>query len=303
VAQVQADLMDAYSTDAAVTRLGLVLLEDDRRVFPRYDAVLLMRAEVDESPLRKLEGRIDAARMSALNAQAEGGLRFEQVAALALREIKGGGEAQEAATATFTTRLLAPDLPRLLGEHLLLVATSTALAIGVGVPLGLLAHRRPRAAPWILGGAGVLQTIPSLALLALLIAAMGRIGFAPALAALFLYALLPVISGTHAGLSQVGSGMKQAGLALGLNPLQVLRFVELPLAQPVILAGVASSAVIGVGTATVAAFVGAGGLGERIVAGLAVNDAGLMLAGAVPAAVLALLVQWVLQRAARPKAA
>lgn len=305
VAQGQADLMDAYSTDAAVTRLGLVLLEDDLRVFPRYDAVLLMRADVNEAPLRVLEGRIDEARMSALNAQAEEGLRFEQVATAALQEIKGSGAAtapfntSTSSKATFTTRLLAPDLPRLLGEHLLLVVASTVLAIGVGMPLGLLAHRRPRMAPWILGSAGMLQTIPSLALLALLIAAMGRIGFAPALAALFLYALLPVISGTHTGLTQVGGGMKQAGLALGLTPLQVLRFVELPLARPVILAGVGSSAVIGVGTATVAAFVGAGGLGERIVAGLAVNDAGLMLAGAVPAALLALLVQWVFLRAAR----
>jgi len=323
VAKGQADLMDAYSTDAAATRLGLVMLEDDLRVFPRYDAVLLMRAEVNEAPLRLLEERIDSARMSALNAQAESGLRFEQVAALALQAIKGhrvdaastaapdasapptANRPSPASSATFATRLLAPDLPRLLGEHLLLVVASTALAIGVGMPLGLLAHRRPRTAPWILGGAGMLQTIPSLALLALLIAAMGRIGLAPALAALFLYALLPIISGTHTGVTQVGSGMKQAGLALGLTPLQVLRWVELPLAKPVILAGVGSSAVIGVGTATVAAFVGAGGLGERIVAGLAVNDAGLMLAGAVPAAMLALLVQWGFLRAAsrRPQKA
>lgn len=319
VAQGQADVMDAYSTDAAVTRLGLVLLKDDQRVFPRYDAVLLMRAEVDEAPLRVLEGRIDDARMSALNAQAEGGLPFEQVAALALKDMRARQMASSSPTASnaaafssadastgiptsFTSRLWAPDLPRLLGEHVLLVVVSTALAIGVGVPLGLLAHRRPRMAPWIVGSAGMLQTIPSLALLAMLIAAMGRIGFAPALAALFLYALLPVISGTHTGLSQVGGGMKQAGLALGLKPAQVLRLVELPLARPVILAGVGSSAVIGVGTATVAAFVGAGGLGERIVAGLAVNDVGLMLAGAVPAAVLALLVQWVFMRAVgRPR--
>jgi osmoprotectant transport system permease protein len=305
VALGQADLMDAYSTDAAVARLGLVLLEDDRGVFPRYDAVLLMRLSVDESPLMVLQGRLDAARMAALNAQAESGQRFEDVAARALeslgvaRPMAQVAHAQE--TPSFTARLFAPDLPRLLVEHLVLVMASTGLAIGVGAPLGLMAQRRPRTAPWILGAAGTLQTIPSLALLALLIAAMGRIGFAPALAALFLYALLPVISSTHAGLCQVSPGTRQAGLALGLRPVQVLHHIEVPLAWPVIRAGIGSASVIGVGTATVAAFVGAGGLGERIVAGLAVNDVALMLAGALPAAGLALLVQWSFLRAGTPR--
>ena len=147
-----------------------------------------------------------------------------------------------------------------------------------------------------MGAVGLLQTIPSLALLAVLIAALGRIGTVPALIALFLYALLPVVSATQAALSQVPPGLRQAGLALGLRPIQVLWHVELALARPVITAGVGTAAVTGVGTATVAAFVGAGGLGERIVAGLAVNDAALMMAGAVPAAVMALAVQALFKR-------
>jgi osmoprotectant transport system permease protein len=137
----------------------------------------------------------------------------------------------------------------------------------------------------------VLQTVPSLALLAFLIALLGAIGFVPALLALFVYALLPVVRNTHAGLAGVPVGQGQAAAALGLQPAQVLRHVQLPQALPTLLAGVKTAAVINVGTATVAAFIGAGGLGERIVAGLAVNDRELMLAGALPAAMLALAVQ------------
>ena len=137
----------------------------------------------------------------------------------------------------------------------------------------------------------VLQTIPSLALLAFLIAIVGSIGIVPALIALFLYALLPIVRNTHTGLVAVSGGMAQAALSLGLTPRQALVHVQLPLAAPTLLAGVKTAAVINVGTATMAAFIGAGGFGERIVAGLAVNDKSVMLAGALPAAVLALLVQ------------
>ncbi len=170
---------------------------------------------------------------------------------------------------------------------------SLALAVAAGVPLGTWAFLRPRVAGLLMGAVGVLQTVPSLAMLAFLIALVGAIGFVPALVALFVYALLPVVRNTHAGLAAVPAGLREAGSALGLRRAQVLRRIELPLALPTLLAGVKTAAVINVGTATVAAFVGAGGLGERIVAGLAVNDTVLMMAGAVPAAVLALLVQWV----------
>ena len=291
----QVDLIDVYSTDAQIGRAGLRVLVDDRGFFPRYDAVLLMRAAVDERPLLKLAGRIDEATMIALNAQVElDGLSFEQAARGFL-----AGQGGVSLRPGFVGRLFAPDLARLLLQHLVLVFGALALAVSAGVPLGILAHGRPRLAGWVLVSVGLLQTVPSLALLAFLIAMLGAIGFVPALLALFLYALLPIVRNTHAGLAGVSSGLVLAARALGLNDAQVLRHVQLPLALPTLLAGVKTAAVINVGTATVAAFVGAGGLGERIVAGLAVNDRQLMLAGALPAALLALLVQWAFDFAER----
>jgi len=256
--------------------------------------VLLMRAGVDAAPLQRLAGRIDEATMIALNAQAElDGLAFAEVARRFLAGAGGAAPAAQAPRQTWLQRLLAPDLPRLLGQHLALVFGSLALAVAAGVPLGVLAWRRPRLAGVLLGAVGLLQTVPSLALLAVLIAVVGRIGFVPALLALFLYALLPIVRNTHAGLAGVPAGLLQAAQALGLNRWQTLRGVALPLALPTLLAGVTTAAVINVGTTTMAAFIGAGGLGERIVAGLAVNDSATMLAGALPAAALALVVQTV----------
>jgi osmoprotectant transport system permease protein len=295
LARGQVDVVDAYTTDAQIARLRLRVLRDDRGFFPRYDAVLLMRAGVDERPLAAaLEGRIDEAAMRAMNGAAEiDGRTFDAVA----RDFLAGRQAgapPAPATGTgqgFLARLLAPDLPRLLREHLTLVFASLAIAVAVGVPLGVLAHRRPRAGAVVMGVVGAAQTVPSLALLAFLIALVGTIGFVPALLALSLYALLPIVRNTHAGLASLPPGMRQSGLALGLRDGQVLRAIELPLAAPTLFAGIKTAAVLNVGMATVATFIGAGGLGERIVAGLAVNDTAFMLAGAVPAAVLALLIQ------------
>jgi osmoprotectant transport system permease protein len=295
----QVDVVDAYTTDAQIARLKLRVLRDDRAFFPRYDAVLLMRASLDERPLAAaLAGRIDDRAMQAMNAQVEiDGRSFAAVARDFLARSKLAAVARpDSGAATppgFLARLLAPDLPRLVREHLVLVFASLAIAVATGVPLGVLAHRRPRLGAAVMGGVGMLQTVPSLALLAFLIAAVGRIGFVPALLALALYALLPIVRNTHAGLDSLPAGMRQAGLALGLRDGQVLRSIELPLAAPTLFAGIKTAAVLNVGVATVATFIGAGGLGERIVAGLAVNDTAFMLAGAVPAAVLALLTQWV----------
>ncbi|WP_425261252.1 glycine betaine ABC transporter substrate-binding protein [Rubrivivax sp. RP6-9] len=309
----QVDLIDVYSTDAQIGRAGLRVLQDDRGFFPKYDAVLLMRSGVDVTPLLPLAGRLDERTMIALNAEVE--LDGRSFADVARRFLAGGAaaqpqQAQQQPTAqpparqSFADRLFAPDLARLTLQHLALVFGSLALAVVVGVPLGLWAWRRPRLAGPLLGLVGVLQTVPSLALLAVLIALLGRIGFVPALLALFVYALLPIVRNTHAGLQGVPAGLSLAARALGLTPAQALRAVELPLAMPVLWAGVKTAAVINVGTATVAAFVGAGGYGERIVAGLAVNDSDAMLAGALPAAVLALLVQglfgWI-ERLGRPR--
>jgi osmoprotectant transport system permease protein len=292
------DLIDIYSTDAKVGRYRLRVLRDDRDFFPRYDAVLLMRAAVDPTPLRRLEGRIDAATMIALNAKVE--LDGASFAEAARSFVEGSAGARAVAPrADFLQRLFAPDFGRLLGQHLLLVFGSLALAVAVGVPLGIAAWRWRRSAGPLLGAVAVLQTIPSLALLAFLIALVGSIGFMPALIALFLYALLPIVRNTQAGLLGGGRGLVQAGQAIGLSDWQVLRKIELPLAAPSILAGIKTSAVINVGTATIAAFIGAGGYGERIASGLALNDPATLLAGAVPAAALALLVQAAFELAER----
>jgi osmoprotectant transport system permease protein len=298
----QVDLIDVYSTDAKVGRYALRVLVDDRNFFPRYDAVLLMRQSLDDRPLQKLAGSIDERTMTALNAQVElDGLTFTEVAR---RHLAGTAQLATPSTTTQPTaqpaaqrenlwqRIFAPDLLRLTTQHLALVFGSLLLAVLVGVPVGIWAWARPRWAGWLLGAVGVLQTIPSLALLAFLIAVLGTIGFWPALLALFVYALLPIVRNTHAGLDGVAPGLTMAACALGLTARQALWTVQLPLALPVLLAGVKTAAVINVGTATVAAFIGAGGLGERIVAGLAVSDSSLMLAGALPAAALALVVQW-----------
>ncbi len=167
---------------------------------------------------------------------------------------------------------------------------SLAAAIVLGVPLGVAAARRRWLAQPILLATGLVQTIPALALLAFLIPVTGTIGVRPALAALFLYALLPIVRNTHAGLLGVAPGLRDAATALGLVPRATLAYVELPLALPTILAGVKTAAVINVGTATIAAFIGAGGFGERIAQGLALNDNVMLLAGALPAAALALAV-------------
>jgi osmoprotectant transport system permease protein len=293
------DLIDIYSTDSKVGRYQLRVLQDDLGFFPKYDAVLLMRSAVDVRPLARLEGRIDAAAMIAMNAQVElDGRSFADVAKGFLAAGRAdsvvappGAAAAGGTRQSFMQRLFAPDLARLTLQHLMLVFGSLAVAILLGVPLGIAAWRWPRSAGWVLGVVAVLQTVPSLALLAFLIALLGSIGLVPALVALFLYALLPIVRNTHAGLCGVPEGLAQAAQSLGLTPRQCLLHVQLPLAMPTLLAGVKTAAVINVGTATVAAFIGAGGFGERIVAGLAVNDTAAMLAGAVPSAVLALLVQ------------
>lgn len=301
LARGQVDLIDVYTTDAQIARLGLRVLRDDRGFFPHYDAVLLMRATLDERPLAAaLTGRIDAHAMRNMNAAVElDGQSFEAVARAFLAHPGTGSAPAAPHRPGFTERLFAPDLPRLLREHLVLVFGSLALALLIGVPVGLAAFVWPGASGVLMGLVGVLQPVPALALLAFLIALVGRIGFVPALLALTVYALLPIVRNTHAGLQAVPAGQRQAALALGLRGHQVLWHVELPLALPTLLAGIQTAAVQNVGTATVATFIGAGGLGERIVAGLAVNDSAWMLAGAIPAALLALLTQWAFDLAER----
>ena len=287
------DIVDAYSTDAAIARKGLILLEDDRQAFPRYDAILLMRSDFDEKLLQSLTGKLNEVTMAKLNGLAESGLSFEKVAQGFL-VASDDNQYDRSQFSRFLKLLLGPDFFTALRDHVLLVVISSAMALLVGIPLGILAHRRSRYTRWILGGVSILQTIPSLALLTILIALLDQIGAVPAVLALFLYGLLPIVNATHISLMEVPSNLKEAALALGCNEWQLLFFIELPFARPIIMTGLASATVIGVGTCTLAALVGAGGFGDRIVAGLAVNDHALMLAGAIPAAILALLAQAIL---------
>jgi osmoprotectant transport system permease protein len=180
-----------------------------------------------------------------------------------------------------------------------LVLGSLLAATAIGIPLGVAAAKWRSLTQPVMLATGLVQTIPSLALLAFLIPLTGTIGVWPALLALFLYALLPITRNTHAGLTQVPRGLKQAGTALGLQRRQVLQMIELPLAFPTLLAGIKTSAIVSVGTATIAAFIGAGGFGERISQGLALNDSVTLLAGALPAAVLALAVHGLFELAER----
>jgi osmoprotectant transport system permease protein len=306
IAAEQIDVIDIYTTDAKIEHLGLRVLADDRRYFPRYDAVVLHRLDLPQrlpqawQALQRLEGRIDERAMIAMNARAElHGQGFERIA----RDFLAGTAAAAPTQDGFAARLFGPDLPRLARQHLVLVALSVGLAMLLGVPLAIWVFPHLRLRALVLGAAGLLQTVPSLALLAVLISALGAIGTVPALVALTLYALLPIMRNTVTGLADVSNGLKQAGTALGMTGGQNLRLVQLPLALPTLIAGVRTATTIAIGTATIAAFIGAGGFGERIVTGLALNDKALLLAGAVPAAALALLseglfelLEWSLRR-------
>ncbi len=309
---------DIYSTDAKIASLGLVVLDDDRQFFPRYDAVLLYRLDAPpRAPaawraIEALEGRIEPARMIAMNGDAElRGRSFQDIAREFVDRATVAGAAASAPVSAaagaarqgFFARLFADDFWRLTREHLSLVVLAVAAAIAIAVPLGALAAARPRLEQPVMAVTGVLQTIPSLALLAMLIPLLGRIGFVPALVALTLYALLPIVRNVTTGLRQVPQGLHDAARALGLTRAQRWWLVELPIAMPVIVAGIKTAAVISVGTATIAAFIGAGGFGERIATGLALNDSAALMAGALPAAVIALLTQalfeWLERRLAR----
>jgi osmoprotectant transport system permease protein len=190
------------------------------------------------------------------------------------------------------------ELLSLFGEHVVLVLAAVTIAVVIGLPLGIAMTRSPRLARFLLGAAGVAQTIPSLALFGFLIPIpfLGGIGARTAVVALVVYALLPILRNTYTGLRQVDPAVVEAATGLGMTDAQRLRLVELPLALPVILAGVRTAAVVCVGAATIAAAIGAGGLGTYVFRGLATVDTRLILAGAIPAALLALLVDAVLAR-------
>jgi osmoprotectant transport system permease protein len=286
LARGELDVMDAYSTDAKLQALDLVALADDEGFFPEYEAVFLYRLALPEPARRALEelaGTLGEEDMIRLNAAAEE--RGDYAAAAAL--YFGASRPAADGWPVVAGRILGWTL-----RHLQLVALSLALAVLLGIPLGIRGARPGWFSQLLLASVGVIYTIPSLALLAVLVAVpfLG-IETRTAILALFLYSLLPIVRNTASGLRSIPLEIRESAMALGLEPRAQLRKVYLPMAAPTILAGVKTSAVINVGTATLAALIGAGGLGEPILSGISLNDGGVILQGAIPAALLALGVQ------------
>ena len=289
------DVTDLFSTDAEIKSYDLTVLTDDQGYFPVYHCVILYREELAKTAphivaaIQALEGKIDNAAMVEMNARSR------------LDRVSESRVAVEFLNATFGWSLTLPqenrlqrmlrDLGRTTYEHLTLVAVSLIAAIFFAIPLGVLAAKMSWLGRFILGATGVIQTIPSLAVLVLLIPLLG-LGFLPAVCALFLYSLLPIVQGTFAGLTEIPGNLKDAALVLGLPAKARLWRVELPLASRSILSGIKTAAVINVGTATIGGLIGAGGYGQPIMTGIRLADASLLLQGAVPAACLALAVQF-----------
>ncbi|MBH79340.1 MAG: ABC transporter permease [Gammaproteobacteria bacterium] len=285
------DVTDAYSTDGELARYELTLLEDDKGFFPAYLAVPLVRADLDpaaQALLSSLGNTFTDASMQALNAQVVfGGQTFAQVA----REFLAS---QKLASTVASGPTLWENLGRNTLVHLKLTGIALGFAVVAGIGLSLLVFRNAVASRALLYVSGLMQTIPSIALLALMIPLLG-IGAVPAIVALFLYSLLPMLRNTITALTTIDPTLIRVAIAMGLSGAQQLRHVYVPLSMPSILAGVRTAAVISIGTATLAAFIGAGGLGDPIVTGLALNDVGLILQGAVPAALLAIVTELVFE--------
>ncbi|MGZ6193380.1 MAG: ABC transporter permease/substrate-binding protein [Syntrophales bacterium] len=283
---------DLYSTDAEIDYYGLQTLEDDLHYFPVYTAVVLYRADLEEraphviAALAKLEGQISALDMIKMNKRAKIEKVPEATVAadfLSQHFSLKSGVRQES---------MIERVWRHTKEHLYLVSISLLAAVLISIPLGIIAEKKSGLGQIILGFVGIVQTIPSLALLVFMIPLLG-IGGPPAMVALFLYSLLPIVRNTYTGLRDIPPPLRESAEALGLSPGAKLRLVELPMASREILAGIKTSAVINVGTATLGALIGAGGYGQPILTGIRLDDVGLILQGAIPAALLALLVQGV----------
>ena len=314
----EVDVVDGYSTDGRIDRYDFVVLEDDLDFFPPYGASPLVGRRLWESrpeavqALSELAGMLDEEVMRALNRRVEvEGEEFETVARDVLTEMglvagpamrivrDAEGRAESLGAYLLARRAEILDLTV---RHVLLVMVSLLGATLVAIPLGLLLERAPRGAEAVIRAIGLFQTIPSIALLAFMIPLLG-IGVVPALVALFLYSLFPILRNTYTGICDADPAAVDSARSLGMTEGQILKFIRFPLAIPVIMAGVRTAAVITVGTATLAAFIGAGGLGDPIVAGLALSDSRMILSGAIPAAVLAFLVDGalgILQRIVTP---
>ncbi len=297
------DALDVYSTDGRLILYNLKVLRDDRHFFPPYEAAALVRGEtLKRHPevgtiLGLLAGSLDEDTMRAYNLRLQEGHESEAVVArdalrsLGLSNKKASGLDLEIRGTGFCAHVWGArrELGRLTLQHLELSAAALALGALFAIPLGLWLERRRGWAETVIRVLGIFQTVPSLALLAFMIPFLG-VGTVPAIAALWIYSLFPIVRNTYSGVRDADPKAVEAATALGMTPGQILREIRLPLAAPVVMAGLRTAAVLTVGTATLAAFIGAGGLGEPIVTGLQLANTGMILSGAIPAALLALLV-------------
>ncbi|MGF1635362.1 MAG: glycine betaine ABC transporter substrate-binding protein [Phycisphaerae bacterium] len=306
VDQGQADATELYTTDAEIPYYDFVALEDDLGFFPRYDAVILYRRDLaDRAPaaleaMLLLAGTLDADAMQQFNAMVTIDKAEADEAAAALLEATVGEQrlarlAETPAEARSTGRrsVVAAVWETTL-EHLAMVLVAVSAGIAVAVPLGIFAAKDASVGRLVLPAVGVLQTIPSLALLVFMIPLLG-LGFWPAAVALFLYSLLPIVRNTQQAIADLPPATEESAEALGLSPGRRLWLVELPLALPAILAGIKTSTVITIGFATLGAFINAGGYGQPILAGLRRDEMSLILQGAIPAAVMAVVAQVLLE--------
>jgi osmoprotectant transport system permease protein len=277
------DLIDLYSTDAKIEKSRLRVLKDDRGYFPVYQAVWVARKSFTEKHPREwqallnLQGSIGEQAMIDMNAQADiQHLSFAKIAAQHL-----GAEAPR-------SQSLKSNILQRTREHLWLVGIALLFSVLVGIPLGLVAVRFHAAGQAILVFSALIQTVPSLALLCFLIPLFG-VGMKPALAALCMYSLLPVVLNTFTGIRSIDPKHVENARAFGMTGRQILLRIVLPLASPTVLAGIKTATIVSNGTATLAALVGAGGYGAPIVSGLSLNDVPTILTGAIPAALMALI--------------
>jgi len=284
------DVMDLYGTDAEIDYYNLQVLDDDKNHFPDYHALYLYRTELEESSksfitaISLLKNRISNKKMIALNARAK------------IEKIPSGQVAADFLNSEFQLNIKSREsglwdrFKQNTAEHIFLVFISLTAAILLAIPLGIIAVFHKKTGQFILSIAGIIQTIPSLAILVFMIPLLG-IGAGPAMVALFLYSLLPIIRNTYSGIIDIPGHLIESAEALGLKKLEILRFLKLPMAARSILSGIKTAAVINVGVATLGALIGAGGYGQPILTGIRLDNMALILEGAIPAALLALLVQ------------
>jgi osmoprotectant transport system permease protein len=286
------DVIDLYSTDSEINYYNLKVLKDDLHYFTDYQAVLLYRKDLEKTfpkvvdAINKLKSGITESLMIKMNSDVKINGNSEELVASQFIKNKFSIESS-IVERTFLSRLWHNTK-----EHLYLVLISLSTAILVSIPLGISSYKNKKLGKIIIGITGVIQTVPSLALLVFMIPLLG-IGSSPAIVALFLYSLLPIVRNTFTGLEDIPTSIKESAIVLGLSPFAILKKIELPLASRSILGGIKTSAVINVGTATLGALIGAGGYGQPILTGIRLDSVPLILEGAVPAALLALIVQWI----------